>query len=128
MLHGNPDFSTAWLAARMMAGSARSLTAGGISIAKPNQSGPLSELRPGRTSQATGRPLAAIASRPFLRSMVRGSMSIGVGLVPNKGATFRDTVRYATQAAFAASRASAKPKNPSVLPSSQPIGRSRWSS
>ena len=93
MLHANPDFSKAWLAARMMAGRARSLTAGETSIAKPNQSGPLSESWPGRTSHATGRPLAAMTSRPFLRSMVRGSMSIGVGLVPNKGATFRDTVR-----------------------------------
>lgn len=127
MLHASPDFSNARLAARMIPGIARRLTAGGTSIAKPNQSGPLGESCPGRTSRATGRPLAVMMSRSSLRSMLRGSMSIGVGLVPNKGATFRDTVRYATQAAFAASRASAKPKKPSRWPSSQPIGRSRWS-
>lgn len=127
MLHASPDFSSALLAARMIPRIARSLTAGGTSIAKPNQSGPLGESWPGRTSQAIGRPLAVITSPPSRRSMLSGSMSIGVGLVPNKGATFRDTVRYATQAAFVASRASAKPKNPSLLPSSQPIGRSRCS-
>jgi len=93
MLHASPDFSSARLAARMIPGISWARATGGTSIAKPNQSDPFVHACPGRTSSAMGRPLAAITSRPFRDSMLRGSMSIGVGLVPNARASLRDTVR-----------------------------------
>jgi hypothetical protein len=86
----------------------------GMAISNPNESGPAGLSGPGRTNVPIILPLARITSFSPRRWSATDPMSIGMGRVPYRRAKRRDSDRYATHAAWAASTSSANPRNPIV--------------